>query len=86
MPTPVKAQILNKYLEGYPNAQYLIDGFTEGFYLNFDGPESTLTSSNSISAINNPKAVDEKILKESKLGRLSGPFEHKPFNNFKYSH
>ena len=76
MPTPVKAQILNKYLEGYPNAQYLIDGFTEGFYLNFDGPESTLTSSNSISAINNPKAVDEKILKESKLGRLSGPFEH----------
>ena len=85
MPTPVKAQILNKYLEGYPNAQYLIDGFTEGFYLNFDGPESTLTSSNSISAINNPKAVDEKILKESKLGRLSGPFEHKPFKNFKCS-
>ena len=85
MPTPVKVEVLSKYLEGYENAQYIIDGFTQGFRINFDGPDLPLTSSNSDSANQNPQAVDQKIKKELELGRLAGPFDSVPFQNYKCS-
>ena len=85
LPTPVKVKVLSKYLEGYSKADYLIDGFTNGFLLDFEGPDLPLTSNNSSSANSNPAAVEEKISKELSLGRISGPFENKPLANFKCS-
>ena len=75
-------QQLNDLLNGYHNKDFIINGFTEGFRLKFEGEDLPLDSKNSQSAINNPEAVNLKLKQEIDLGRIVGPFE-KPFPNFK---
>lgn len=85
LPTPVKIAPLSKLLHGYSDADYLIDGFSHGFKIDFEGTEQPLDSHNSMSALHNPEVVSEKLDKEIKLGRISGPFPRPPFPNFKCS-
>ena len=84
-PTPVSHTRLNKLLKGHPDQNWLVTGFREGFKINFQGPHSSLMSSNSSSAQQNPSAVSEKIKKEVELGRIAGPFPSPPFPIFKSS-
>ena len=82
--TPIK---VDKYLEGYPacSKQYLLNGFRFGFSIDYVGPRQNFSSSNLLSAITNPKAVDDKLDKEIHLGRIVGPFDTRPFSVFHIS-
>ena len=44
LPTPVKVNILHFYLDGYPTTlkDYLLNGFQQGFLLDYVGPLQTL--------------------------------------------
>lgn len=81
--SPVKVAHLSKLLKGCPDADYIVDGFKHGFSLEFHGPECTVEARNAQSALENPTAVDEKLSYELKLGRIAGPFDDPPFQNFK---
>ena len=83
--THINVELLSNYLEGYKDADYIVSGFREGFKLQFDGPELSLNSSNSMSALDRPEVVKEKNISEIKLQRLAGPFHSPPFQNFKIS-
>ncbi len=87
LPTPVKFEVLNKYLEGFDEKkrEILETGFRDGFIIFFDGDECELECSNSKAANQLPDAVNEKVKKEFEKGRIAGPFTEKPFDNFKCS-
>ena len=42
LPTPVNVDALSTHLEGYSNAEFILNGFEHGFMINFDGPEIPL--------------------------------------------
>ena len=84
-PSPVDIGQLNRLLAGYPKRQYIIQGFTEGFSLHFEGEQATLSSSNSPTVLQNPKIVRDKLANELELGRIAGPFADPPLPNFKCS-
>ena len=83
--THINVELLSNYLEGYKDDDYIVSGFREGFKLQFDGPELSLNSSNSMSALDRPEVVKEKNNCEIKLQRLAGPFHSPPSQNFKIS-
>ena len=87
LPTPVKTNNLLLFLSGYDNSivQYLATGFTMGFPLHYEGPRFSSTSNNLLSAMQNPTAVDAKILKELDAHRVDGPFSSPPFPVFRIS-
>ena len=85
MPTPVKINKLRQLLDGYDDKEYIINGFTYGFHLNFEGVDSSLTSENSLSANTNPLVVSNKLQHELNKGRIEGPFTDPPFPYFKSS-
>lgn len=57
------------YFKGYniPVAQFLLEGFSQGFPLNYQGPRQSLFAANLKSPIDNPTAVDVKIPQEINL-------------------
>ena len=65
--------------------RYLVSGFQFGFRLfNFKSfPQSP--PANLKSAYQLPHIVDEKLSKESKLGRIAGPFQAPPMSNMVFS-
>ncbi len=84
LPTPVNRHKLAAFLTGYnPNiVKSLIDGFAFGFKLNYTGPRVSRMAANLKSADQLPHIMEEKIFKEVKAGRISGPHDYKPFDNF----
>lgn len=62
LPTPVKVSRLAMYLPGYDDElkTNLIEGFTFGFRLHFQGPYKASSSNNLISAMQHPDVVDTK--------------------------
>ena len=72
-------------MKGYPKANYIISGFTEGFKLNFHGKNQSLSSSNSPSASTLPEVIDATIENELSLARIAGPYSSPPFQHFKSS-
>lgn len=83
--TPVSAQKLSRYLHGYYNQKFLVEGFSNGFFLHFEGPARELESTNSQSALQLPNIVSQKLQQEKLLGRIKGPSQNPPFPNFKSS-
>lgn len=81
LPTPIRVNKLHAYLEGYPirSKDYLINGFSNGFLLDYVGPQIASSCINLLSALLKPDAVDDKLDKELKLGRIVGPFLTRPF-------
>ena len=75
LPTPVKVNRLALYLMGYEDQfrNNLIEGFTVGFRLHFQGPYKASCAKNLISAIQPPEVVDSKLSKEMQSGRILGP-------------
>ena len=74
-PTPVKVNRLAMYLTGYENKlqKNLIDGFTLGFRLYFQGPYKASGAQNLMSALQHPEVVDSKLIKERQSGHILGP-------------
>jgi hypothetical protein len=88
--TPVKPKVLYDMLveAGYEEekAAYLYQGFTNGFRLGLNQPIEKICkeikgnkkrkSSNHKSALQNPRALEEKLIKELKANRMLGPFDN----------
>lgn len=72
-------------LKGYPNKEFLYDGFSNGFLLGFIGEECAIFGSNRKSITDNLEVAQSKIDHEISLNRISGPFDSPPFDNFKIS-
>ena len=87
LPTPVKVNRLAFYLTGFEDQfrKNLIDGFTVGFRLHFQGPSKASGAKNVISAMQRPEVVDSKLIKERQCGRILGPFSYPPFSNLQVS-
>ena len=84
LPSPIKADRLDLYLNGYDflKRKYLVDGFKFGFRLNnysFNHSDNDKTLK---SALNLPDIVDTKLKKESSAGRILGPLSKPPFERF----
>ena len=60
----------------------MIQGFTFGFRVGFDGELSSIVHKNHKSANDNASAIEEYLKEEIKLNRIKGPFDHlkKPFH------
>ena len=82
--TPVKVDRLNFLLSGYETSLplYLVNGFTFGFLVGFDGECCALHSPNLKSALDQPQIVRTKLRKDCEAGRICGPFIYPPFPNF----
>ena len=83
LPTPVSASNFASYLVDYDPAlaTFIIDGFSNGFRIPFDGHTPSQSPPNLKSALQNPDIVDQKLQKEMELGRIAGPFASPPLHN-----
>ncbi len=81
MPTPIRANKLHYWLEGYHDQNYLVEGFKNGFTVGWQGVEHQGAQKNSRIAENNPAIVLELLEKEISLGRISGPYDTPPFQD-----
>ena len=85
--TPVDAGKLQELLEesGYlqNKTSFLVDGFRCGFDLGYAGPcDVKMTSHNLKLRVGNETILWNKIMKEVKNKRYTGPFEKIPFKNY----
>ena len=78
-------QVLSAFLAGYDDAEYLVNGFTNGFRLGYSGQRTSALSPNLKSCIDNPDTVTKKLNTEVALGRIRGPFECPPLPNLRVS-
>ena len=86
--TPIKISQLEKYLEIYEcreDAQILLEGFLEGFRLQYTGPRISVHAKNLVSAEIHNAETFEKLQKEVQLGRMIGPFKCKPISTLRIS-
>ena len=75
-------------LTDYPNlsdATLLLDGFKQGFKLNYTGPRYSKEFDNLLSVKENPEEAIKKLQSEIDLGRMAGPFNEKPISNLRCS-
>ena len=85
--TPVDADKLEQLLDqfGYDadKSKFLVDGFRQGFCLQYDGPENVQYLSNNLKlTVGSDLDLWNKVMAEVKDGRYAGPFEKIPFKNY----
>ena len=86
--TPVNPKNLKRLLErsGYDESKtnFLIDGFTKGFSLQYQGNLFTARrmAPNLKLRVGNKTELWNKVMKEVQLGRFAGPFKEPPFEYF----
>ena len=81
--TPININNLAEALTNYPNrnlANYLINGFKNGFDIGYSGNIVSSLPQNLLSAHNNSAAVTAAINKELSRKHTSGPFRDPPFS------
>ena len=84
---PVNVDVLHNLLvqAGYPSndTEFLVNGFSRGFDLGYQGPTSRQdTSKNLPIRAGSQVQLWNKIIKEVNLGRYAGPFERIPYKNY----
>ena len=85
--TPVKVHELVHLLESYgydsQETQYLKDGFTHGFDVGYNGPMERQSQSHNLPLrVGSLTELWNKLMKEVKLGRVAGPYDEIPFDNY----
>ena len=87
--TPVDPCKLLKLLQllSYPpdETKFLVDGFTKGFSIQYNGPTNRQSKSANIpfrEGIGSKLDMWNKIMTEVMQGNLAGPFEHIPYKDF----
>ena len=89
--TPVNIKNFAKLLEEskYDKVEtaFLIDGFTNGFSLEYAGPGDVQITSPDLKfrEVGNATILWNKVMKEVKKKRYAGPFEQMPFKNYTQS-
>ena len=66
-------------------AQYLIEGFTTGFDLEYQGPwnrQDTVHNLPFRDGVGNDRGVWQKMRREVEAGRFAGPYSQIPFKNY----
>lgn len=84
--SPINVANLKNLLKNYPLedvSKELLEGFQKGFRLNYHGPRISIISNNLRSAEIHKDELLQKINKEVSLGRVAGPFPHKPISNLR---
>ena len=81
--TPIIADRLAEYLNGYDRvkAEFLIQGFSEGFIIPFQGHRLFRFSKNLSNLYHYEHIFLHKIQQEISSGRVMGPFKDPPFEN-----
>ena len=88
MITPVKPAMLQKLLNETSynpvKTKYLVDGFTEGFEIGYEGPtDIQMVSENlELNGLGDRVTLWNKVMKEVKLKRYAGPFTSIPYKNY----
>lgn len=85
--TPVNVEVFGSLLKetSYPmeETNYLIQGFTEGFSIGFEGPRDRVMESNNLKLrVGTRQDLWDKVVKEVKLGRFAGPYVRPPFTHY----
>ena len=63
--------------------EFIVQGFTQGFDLHYEGPEERQSRSKNIPlTVGNKVDLWNKIMKEVRLGHVAGPFDEIPYKNF----
>ncbi|VDI00685.1 Hypothetical predicted protein [Mytilus galloprovincialis] len=86
--TPINILELNTYLGDYANrvdAQLLLEGFTFGFRIRYEGPRISTTAKKLVSAEIHKFETLAKLHDEVKLGRILGSFSKKPISTLRIS-
>ena len=86
--SPIKTSELAVLLSESPlkqTADYLLNGFTHGFKINYEGQRNRCEYRNLLSVIQNPIEAQKRLNNEISLGRMAGPFCHKPISNLRCS-
>ena len=76
-PMPIKISRLSEQLQHHPDSKkvnYILEGLTKGFDLEYSGPFEPKTPDNLSIADQDPQVIRNKLHKEIKLGRMVGPF------------
>ena len=85
--TPVHTAMLARLLRDtnfdHTESEFLVDGFTNGFSLGYQGPQDCQDLSNNIPfTVGDKTDMWNKIMKEIKLKRTAGPFERIPYERY----
>ena len=85
--TPINVREFSRllHLSGFNrvDAEFLIDGFQNGFDIGYRGPENCRSRSNNLPFnVGNRSILWGKLMKEVSLGRVAGLFSEVPFENF----
>ena len=86
--SPIKNDILENMLHNYPSkrdAKLILYGFKYGNELNYRGLRLPQEYGNLLSVKQNPFAAINKLKNEIDLGRMAGPFDHRPISNLRCS-
>ena len=92
MVTPVHVEVLQHLLKesnyDEEGTKFLIEGFTHGFDIGYEGTEIRTDTVKNIpfrKGVGDKFELWEKIMKETKLGRYAGPFKEIPYENYMQS-
>jgi len=82
--TPVRVKSFDFLLQDYDFAAktFLIEGFTCGFHIGYQGERQAIECHNLKSALEKPDILLSKLNKEREAGRIAGPFHTPPFPDF----
>lgn len=81
--SPINVIALQEHLKNYDvtEAEFLLNGFINGFPLQYTGPRIARDSKNLRSTLLNPDIIKSQIKKEIQAGRVAGPFKERPLPN-----
>ena len=90
--TPINVDRYEELLKHFKykkkDIKFLVDGFRTGFDIGYRGPENRRDTSANIPftvGVSDKFDMWNKLMKEVKLGRVAGPFNEIPFDNFMQS-
>ena len=85
--TPVNPEIFRQLLietqYNEDETKFVVDGFSNGFSIEYHGPSKRQSRSNNLQLhVGNKTILWNKIMKEVSLRRVAGPYEDIPYKNF----
>ena len=87
--SPLHSEMFAQELSRHPDqvqVSYVLEGLRSGFKLGFENRSSLKSAKkNKLTAFKHPKAIDDYLLNETRLGRVAGPFTISPLRHLHIS-